>query len=173
MVLTDQPRWGQIYILDSLLRYVPEKHEDAEVIAERIIVQLQHANSAVVLTTIKALLYFMNYMENRRLIDYVCKKMGPPLGAIFSLFLNSVLSIVSNSNPTIFWTGSPICRTAQHPPDHSKEAGSPQERCQSFLLQIQRSYIRQVGQAGNNVSISSGRECLRGASRAPRASYTV
>lgn len=73
-------RWGQIYILDSLLRYVPEKHADAEMMAERVIVQLQHANSAVVLTTIKALLYLMNYMGDRRLIDYICRKMGPPLG---------------------------------------------------------------------------------------------
>jgi AP-2 complex subunit beta-1 len=73
-------RWGQIYILDSLLRYVPERHADAEIMAERVVVQLQHANSAVVLTTIKALLYLMNYMENRRLIEYCCKKMGPPLG---------------------------------------------------------------------------------------------
>lgn len=73
-------RWGQIYILDSLLRFVPEQHADAEMMAERVIVQLQHANSAVVLTTIKVLLYLMNYMENRRLIDHICKKMGPPLG---------------------------------------------------------------------------------------------
>lgn len=73
-------RWGQIYILDSLLRYVPEQHADAEMMAERVIVQLQHANSAVVLTTIKVLLYLMNYMENRKLIDHICKKMGPPLG---------------------------------------------------------------------------------------------
>lgn len=80
LILTLRIRWGQIYILDSLLRYVPERHADAEVMAERIVVQLQHANSAVVLTTIKALLYLMNYMENRRLIDYCCKKMGPPLG---------------------------------------------------------------------------------------------
>ncbi|KAF5381023.1 hypothetical protein D9615_003918 [Tricholomella constricta] len=77
-------RWGQIYILDSLLRYVPERHADAELMAERIVVQLQHANSAVVLTTIKALLYLMNYMENRRLIDYCCKKMGPPLVTLLS-----------------------------------------------------------------------------------------
>lgn len=74
-------RWGQIYILDSLLRYVPERHEDAELMAERVVVQLGHANSAVVLTSIKVLLYLMNYMENRKLIDYLCKKMGPPLGA--------------------------------------------------------------------------------------------
>ncbi|KAK7014902.1 AP complex subunit beta [Favolaschia claudopus] len=82
--LGESSEWGQIYILDSLLRYVPERHGDAEVMAERIIVQLQHANSAVVLTTIKALLYLMNYMENRRLIDYICKKMGPPLVTLLS-----------------------------------------------------------------------------------------
>ena len=74
-------RWGTIYILDSLLRYVPERHVDAEMMAERVIVQLNHANSAVVLTSIKVLLYLMNYMENRKLMDYICKKMGPPLGS--------------------------------------------------------------------------------------------
>ncbi|KZT68971.1 Adaptor protein complex beta subunit [Daedalea quercina L-15889] len=82
--LGESSEWGQIYILDSLLRYVPEKHEDAELMAERVIIQLQHANSAVVLTTIKVLLYLMNYMENRRLMDYICKKMGPPLVTLLS-----------------------------------------------------------------------------------------
>jgi vesicle coat complex subunit len=82
--LGESSEWGQIYILDSLLRYVPTKHADAETMAERIVVQLQHANSAVVLTTIKVLLYLMNYMENRRLVDYCCKKMGPPLVALLS-----------------------------------------------------------------------------------------
>lgn len=74
-------RWGQIYILDSMLRFVPEKFEDAELLAERIVVQLQHANSAVVLTAVKVLLYLMNYMENRKLMEYICRKMGPPLGS--------------------------------------------------------------------------------------------
>ena len=79
-ILTASSRWGQIYILDSLLRFVPEAHADAELLAERVVVHLQHANSAVVLTSIKVLMYLMNYMEDRRLIDYICKKMGPPLG---------------------------------------------------------------------------------------------
>ncbi|THG97805.1 hypothetical protein EW026_g4261 [Hermanssonia centrifuga] len=82
--LSESSEWGQIYILDSLLRYVPERHSDAELMAERVIVQLGHANSAVVLTAIKVLLYLMNYMENRRLMDYICKKMGPPLVTILS-----------------------------------------------------------------------------------------
>ncbi|PFH54393.1 hypothetical protein AMATHDRAFT_53363 [Amanita thiersii Skay4041] len=82
--LEESSEWGQVYILDSLLRFVPEKHTDAEAMAERIIVNLQHTNSAVVLTTIKILLYLMNYMESRRLIDYCCKKMGPPLVTLLS-----------------------------------------------------------------------------------------
>ncbi|KAK7693607.1 hypothetical protein QCA50_003176 [Cerrena zonata] len=82
--LSEASEWGQIYILDSLLRYVPERHTDAELMAERIVIHLQHANSAVVLTTIKILLYLMNYMENRKLMDYLCKKMGPPLVTLLS-----------------------------------------------------------------------------------------
>ena len=69
-----------MYILDALLRYVPEKCSDAEIMADRVLPQLNHANSAVVLTTIKVLLYLMNYMENRGLMDLICRKMGPPLG---------------------------------------------------------------------------------------------
>jgi vesicle coat complex subunit len=43
-------------------------------------VRLQHANSAVVLTTIKVCLYLMNYMEDEVLIRALERKMGPPLG---------------------------------------------------------------------------------------------
>ncbi|KAH9854157.1 Adaptor protein complex beta subunit [Lenzites betulinus] len=82
--LGESSEWGTIYILDSLLRYVPEKHEDAEIIAERVIAQLNHANSAVVLTAIKILLYLMNYMENRKIMEYICRKMGPPLVTLLS-----------------------------------------------------------------------------------------
>ncbi|EIW60455.1 Adaptor protein complex beta subunit [Trametes versicolor FP-101664 SS1] len=82
--LGESSEWGTIYILDSLLRYVPEKHEDAEMIAERVIVQLNHANSAVVLTAIKVLLYLMNYMDNRKIMEYICRKMGPPLVTLLS-----------------------------------------------------------------------------------------
>ncbi|KAG8217482.1 Adaptor protein complex beta subunit [Butyriboletus roseoflavus] len=105
--MAESSEWGQIYILDSLLRYVPEQHADAEMMAERVIVQLQHANSAVVLTTIKVLLYLMNYMENRRLIDHICKKMGPPLVTLLSsgpevqyVALRNILLIIQR-RPTV------------------------------------------------------------------------
>lgn len=47
---------------------------------ERIVARLQHSNSAVVLTVIKVLLYLMNYIDSKQGNDYLCKKMGPPLG---------------------------------------------------------------------------------------------
>ncbi|KAG8981343.1 hypothetical protein FRB90_007317 [Tulasnella sp. 427] len=71
--------WGQIYILDSLLNFVPQTSLDAEGICERILPRLQHANSAVVLTTIKILMYMMNYISDNEFKDRICKKMGPPL----------------------------------------------------------------------------------------------
>ncbi|CAE6499297.1 unnamed protein product [Rhizoctonia solani] len=76
--------WGQINILDCLLSFVPQTTTDAEILAEKVSVRLQHANSAVVLTTIKILLYLMNYMDNRDVMNHLCKKMGPPLVTLLS-----------------------------------------------------------------------------------------
>ena len=55
---------------------------DAETLAERIAVRLQHANSAVVLTTVKVIMYLMNYMEDESLMRMLERKMGPPLGEL-------------------------------------------------------------------------------------------
>lgn len=76
--------WGQIYILDSLLNFVPQTSLDAEGICERILPRLQHANSAVVLTTIKILMFMMNYISDNEFKDRICKKMGPPLVTVLS-----------------------------------------------------------------------------------------
>lgn len=73
-------RWGQAYILDALMNFVPQDSTDAELLAERISVRLQHANSAVVLTTIKVMLYLMNYIPDAERIDALCRKLSPPLG---------------------------------------------------------------------------------------------
>lgn len=75
-------RWGQTYILESLMYYVPDEHEEAELMAEQISVRLQHSNSAVVLATVKVILYLMNYMSNERLVDDLCRRLSPPLGTL-------------------------------------------------------------------------------------------
>ncbi|KDE09350.1 hypothetical protein MVLG_00664 [Microbotryum lychnidis-dioicae p1A1 Lamole] len=76
--------WGQTYILEALMYYVPEEHADAELLAERIAIRLQHSNSAVVLTTVKVILYLMNYMGSREVVDNMCRKLSPPLVTLLS-----------------------------------------------------------------------------------------
>src|SRR5271155_1765112 len=73
-------RWSQTYILESLLNFTPQNPGDAEIIAERIAPRLQHANSSVVLTTTKVILYLTNYMSKQDDIATLCKKLSPPLG---------------------------------------------------------------------------------------------
>lgn len=59
--------------------YVPQSTNDAEMLAERIAPRLQHANSAVVLTATKVIMYLMNYIQSQDEIHQLCKKLGPPL----------------------------------------------------------------------------------------------
>ncbi|KAH7096112.1 Adaptor protein complex beta subunit [Auriculariales sp. MPI-PUGE-AT-0066] len=99
--------WGQIYILDSLLSFVPQSFQEAEQLADRIVIRLQHANSAVVLTSIKVLLYLMNYMDNKKVIEFLCRKMGPPLVTLLSsgpevqyVALRNILLIIQR-RPTV------------------------------------------------------------------------
>jgi vesicle coat complex subunit len=72
--------WGQTSILEALMYYVPQDSGDAEMLAERISPRLQHANSAVVLTATKVMMYLMNYMSSDEDINQLCRKLGPPLG---------------------------------------------------------------------------------------------
>ncbi|GAA5951329.1 hypothetical protein JCM21900_003839 [Sporobolomyces salmonicolor] len=76
--------WGQTYILESLMYYVPEEQQDAELLAEQISIRLQHSNSAVVLTTIKVILYLMNYMGSQSVVEEMCRKLSPPLVTLLS-----------------------------------------------------------------------------------------
>lgn len=91
---------------------------EAEQLAERISVRLQHANSAVVLTTIKVILYLMNYMEDEGLIRALERKMGPPLGELWRVINNLDRIDKSFSNPFIVRFGSAIRRSPKYPPHH-------------------------------------------------------
>lgn len=97
-------RWGQTYILEALMYYVPEHEEDAELLAERIAIRLQHSNSAVVLTTIKVILYLMNYMGSKQVVDAMCRKLSPPLG-----WSSSLVYLTSSAQRLTNW--SCICAT--------------------------------------------------------------
>ncbi|KAH0556205.1 hypothetical protein GP486_005869 [Trichoglossum hirsutum] len=78
-ILPDCSEWGQTYILEALMSYVPQDPPDASMIAERISPRLSHSNSAVVLTCIRVILYLMNYITDQKQISSLCRKLSPPL----------------------------------------------------------------------------------------------
>lgn len=77
-----------------MLVATPLDSADAELLAERIVPRLQHANSAVVLTAIKVILYFINFVTKPDVVATLYKKLGPPLG-MFYLFLSRSMFIAS------------------------------------------------------------------------------
>ncbi|KAI9678199.1 MAG: hypothetical protein M1817_006144 [Caeruleum heppii] len=78
-ILPDCSEWGQTYILEALMSYVPQDTSDAALLAERISPRLSHSNSAVVLTCIRVILYLMNYIADPQQISSLCRKLSPPL----------------------------------------------------------------------------------------------
>ncbi|EGX92722.1 AP-2 complex subunit beta [Cordyceps militaris CM01] len=78
-ILADCSEWGQTYILEALMSYVPQESGEASLLAERISPRLSHSNSAVVLTCIRVILYLMNYIADEKQISTLCRKLSPPL----------------------------------------------------------------------------------------------
>ena len=72
--------WGQIFILDSLAKYKPSSTREAQSICDRVVTRLNHANASVVLTSIKVLLKFVNYIDNKDYINTIYGKVSAPLG---------------------------------------------------------------------------------------------
>jgi AP-2 complex subunit beta-1 len=78
-ILPDCSEWGQTYILEALMAYVPQDTSEALLLADRITPRLSHANSAVVLTCIRVIMYLMNYIADEKAISQLSKKLSPPL----------------------------------------------------------------------------------------------
>lgn len=77
-------RWGQTYVLEALMSYVPQESSEALLLAERIAPRLSHSNSAVVLTSIRVILYLMNYISDQKQITSLSRKLSPPLVTLLS-----------------------------------------------------------------------------------------
>lgn len=61
------------------MSYVPQESGEALLLAERISPRLSHSNSSVVLTSIRVILYLMNYIGEDKQIQALCRKLSPPL----------------------------------------------------------------------------------------------
>ncbi|KAL9608948.1 MAG: hypothetical protein Q9167_006251 [Letrouitia subvulpina] len=78
-ILPECSEWGQTYILEALMQYVPQDTSEALLLAERVSPRLSHSNSSVVLTCTRVVLYLCNYIADERQISSLCRKLSPPL----------------------------------------------------------------------------------------------
>ncbi|CAG9328111.1 unnamed protein product [Blepharisma stoltei] len=77
--LPECTEWGQVSILDYLVTYTPIDIPEAESIIERVVPRLAHSNAAVVISTVKVLMKYMDFVTNSELIRSLCRKLGPIL----------------------------------------------------------------------------------------------
>ena len=83
--LNECSEWGQVFILDSIANYVPKDENEARNICERVTPRLAHANAAVVLSTVKVLMKFMEMLSTSvDLITTLQRKLAPPLVTLLS-----------------------------------------------------------------------------------------
>mmetsp|Transcript_21766 Transcript_21766/g.22669 ORF Transcript_21766/g.22669 Transcript_21766/m.22669 type:complete len:1000 (+) Transcript_21766:12-3011(+) len=74
--LNEANEWGQVFILDALVNYVPKKDSYAEDIIESVIPRLSHENPAVVMSAVKVILKFLDKIENNETAKNYCKKVS-------------------------------------------------------------------------------------------------
>jgi AP-1 complex subunit beta-1 len=83
--LNECSEWGQVFILDSIANYVPKDENEAKNICERVTPRLAHANAAVVLSTVKVLMKFMEMIDATcELVSTLQRKLAPPLVTLLS-----------------------------------------------------------------------------------------
>lgn len=82
--LEECSEWGQVFILTALAKYSPNDSKEAENITTRVSQRLQHANSSVVMSSIRLIMQYMNFIKNQDFILALCQKLGPPLVTLLS-----------------------------------------------------------------------------------------
>lgn len=83
-ILPDCNEWSQTFILNALMSYTPQDPAEALLMAERLSPRLAHSNAAVILGTIKVILYLTHYVSDDAAIDMLVRRFGPPLITLLS-----------------------------------------------------------------------------------------
>jgi vesicle coat complex subunit len=83
--LNECTEWGQVFILDAIANYSPKDDKEAQSICERITPRLAHSNSAVVLSTVKVLMKFLELIDQHsEFVQNLYRKLAPPLVTLLS-----------------------------------------------------------------------------------------
>lgn len=77
--LSECTEWGQIFILDAICDYTPTDTSQADLMVERILPRLQHANPAVVLSSVRVIVSTMSHLDSDDKRSFLVKKMSAPL----------------------------------------------------------------------------------------------
>ncbi|RLV94829.1 AP-1 complex subunit beta [Spathaspora sp. JA1] len=84
-LLANSNEWNRIYLLNSLMSYIPQTEVGAIEMVEHVLPCLQHENSSVVLTAIKVIVYYCNYINNPQLhLPSLSKRLGTSLVSLLS-----------------------------------------------------------------------------------------
>merc|ERR1719334_1930255 len=81
--LNECTEWGRVFILDALSRF-SAKGNQARDICDRVVPQLAHANSAVVMAAVKVVVKFLDILPKKEDVERYCKKLAPPLVTLLS-----------------------------------------------------------------------------------------
>merc|ERR1740123_965680 len=81
--LNECTEWGRVFILDALSRF-QAKGAQARDICDRVVPQLAHANSAVVMAAVKVVVKFLDILTKKEDVERYCKKLAPPLVTLLS-----------------------------------------------------------------------------------------
>jgi len=77
--ISECSEWGRVYILDFLADNMMSSPKDVDEVIQRIIPNLAHSNSAVVLSAAKVIVKYLDYVNETEKIRSICRKMAPPL----------------------------------------------------------------------------------------------
>lgn len=89
LILNDCTEWGQVFILDALATYSTSVPEEVEKIVEAVLPRLQHANQAIVMSTINVLIRHgiisATLPEGHHYRTVLQRKLSSPLISMLSL----------------------------------------------------------------------------------------
>merc|ERR1719445_624224 len=83
--LNECTEWGRVFILDALSKFEAKgKGGQARDICDRVVPQLAHANSAVVMAAVKVVVKLLDLLAKAEDVEKYCKKLAPPLVTLLS-----------------------------------------------------------------------------------------
>ncbi|KAJ1504143.1 hypothetical protein HMI54_014830 [Coelomomyces lativittatus] len=71
--------WYQVYVIDSLITFVPNRYEEVEILADKVFPRLQHVNAAVCMSCIKILLYLLQFVSRPEFHQLLSQKISTAL----------------------------------------------------------------------------------------------